>query len=218
MGMGISRFLPSGSSSSTTSGSSISASGAGGQSSGSESGDAANDASSRPDRELKCAHFILPHLAVVYPISSAAPPSSPGIREEKRGVEERERERRWRVVRGGSYPPLPPPSSYVLNSPCSPACASPRRDGVYNAASVVGYEGGITSARAEKDEKDGKENEKESEEDIWWSMQKVESFYKECCEGCEEEPVPEVIKAFQVSPRLIHCSASNAFLTRLKTN
>ncbi|GAW10066.1 leucine-rich repeat-containing protein 68-like [Lentinula edodes] len=41
---------------------------------------------------LKRAHFILPHMAVVYPISSSAPPRTPTTQMEKKAVENRERE------------------------------------------------------------------------------------------------------------------------------
>jgi protein phosphatase 1 regulatory subunit 37 len=100
---------------------------------------------SGPDDEtktLKRAHFILPEIAVVYPISSLNPPSVPGLKEEKRAIEEKELERRKRVVRGES----------------------------------------ISGNGA----------------DDWWSMDKVESFYRECCAGREEEPDPAVSTAFKV--------------------
>lgn len=32
----------------------------------------------------------------------------------------------------------------------------------------------------------------------WWSLDKVESFYRECCAGCEEEPDPTISAAFKV--------------------
>ncbi|KIY66992.1 RNI-like protein [Cylindrobasidium torrendii FP15055 ss-10] len=54
------------------------------------------------DTPLKRAHFILPSIATVYPISSYNPPSLPGLKEEKRAIETREMERRRRVVRGDS--------------------------------------------------------------------------------------------------------------------
>ncbi|KAI0300513.1 hypothetical protein B0F90DRAFT_1810386 [Multifurca ochricompacta] len=53
-------------------------------------------------RTLKRAHFILPELATVYPISAANPPSTPTLKEEKRSIEQREAERRRRVIRGNS--------------------------------------------------------------------------------------------------------------------
>jgi protein phosphatase 1 regulatory subunit 37 len=53
-------------------------------------------------RTLKRAHFILPQMATVYPITAANPPCSPAIKEEKKLVEEKERERRKRVVRRNS--------------------------------------------------------------------------------------------------------------------
>ncbi|KAJ7669822.1 hypothetical protein DFH06DRAFT_1267283 [Mycena polygramma] len=86
---------------------------------------------------LKRAHFILPEIAVVYPISALAPPSTPALRDEKRAIEERERERRRRVER---------------------------------------------------------------EEEEWWAMDKVESFYRECCEGCQEPPDKGITAAFKATP------------------
>lgn len=53
-------------------------------------------------RTLKRAHFILPQMATVYPITAANPPCSPAIKEEKKLVEEKEAERRKRVVRRSS--------------------------------------------------------------------------------------------------------------------
>ncbi|TFK36219.1 hypothetical protein BDQ12DRAFT_687045 [Crucibulum laeve] len=100
-------------------------------------------------KPLKRAHFILPQIAIVYPISSVNPPSTPTLKEEKRAIEDREAERRKRVLRGNSTGP------------------------------------GID----------------ETEE--WWSMDKVESFYRECCAGCEEEPDPAITVALK------HASPSN---------
>ncbi|CCM02426.1 uncharacterized protein FIBRA_04524 [Fibroporia radiculosa] len=85
---------------------------------------------------LKRAHFILPEMTTVYPISAANPPSTPALKEEKRSIEEREAERRRRVVRGNSQ---------------------------------------ISDVNA-------------NSQDVWWSLEKVESFYRECCEGREESP------------------------------
>lgn len=95
-------------------------------------------------KPLKRAHFILPQIAIVYPISSLNPPSTPTLKEEKRAIEDREAERRRKVVRG---------------SPNSP--------------------GGQQAGE-------------------WWSMDKVESFYRECCAGCEEEPDPAITVALKV--------------------
>jgi protein phosphatase 1 regulatory subunit 37 len=94
---------------------------------------------------LKRAHFILPQIATVYPISSVNPPSTPTLKEEKKAIEDKEAERRRRVVRGS------------------------------------GSTGSGTS---------------EAEE--WWSLDKVESFYRECCAGAEEEPDPAITFAFKV--------------------
>jgi protein phosphatase 1 regulatory subunit 37 len=101
-------------------------------------------ASADETKPLKRAHFILPQIATVYPISSVNPPSTPTLKEEKRAIEDREAERRKKVVRGNS------------NSP-----------------------GG-------------------QDVDEWWSMDKVESFYRECCAGCEEEPDPAITVALKV--------------------
>jgi protein phosphatase 1 regulatory subunit 37 len=84
-------------------------------------------------------------MSTVYPISSASPPYTPNIKEEKRGIEEREAERRKRIVRSNSF---------------------------------VGTV--------------------EKEEDGWWSLDKVETFYTECCAGREEPANPSVSAALQV--------------------
>jgi protein phosphatase 1 regulatory subunit 37 len=95
-------------------------------------------------KPLKRAHFILPQIAIVYPISSVNPPSTPTLKEEKRAIEDREAERRKRVVRGNALGP------------------------------------GVN----------------DTEE--WWSLDKVESFYRECCAGCDEDPDPAITAAFKV--------------------
>ncbi|KAH0828810.1 hypothetical protein J3R83DRAFT_3258 [Lanmaoa asiatica] len=77
------------------------------------------------NKPLKRAHFILPHLATVYPISTLNPPSSPSLKDEKRAIEEKETERRKRIVRGNSIGP--------------------------------------------------------NDTEEWWNLDKVESFYRECC-------------------------------------
>ena len=94
-------------------------------------------------RTLRRAHFILPELVTIYPISAANPPSTPTLKEEKRSIEQREAERRQRVVRGNSV-----------------------------------SQGG--------------------DPDDWWSLEKVESFYKECCASRDEPPAPEISAAFKV--------------------
>ncbi|KDQ23487.1 hypothetical protein PLEOSDRAFT_1098225 [Pleurotus ostreatus PC15] len=108
-------------------------------------------ASGDEEKPLKRAHFILPQISTVYPISSLNPPSTPTLKEEKRAIEEREAERRRRVVRGNS------------------------------------------------------EN-----TDDWWSLEKVESFYRECCAGCDEQPDPGISLAFkhgtQGNPRTVDFS------------
>ena len=101
---------------------------------------AANDEAST----LKRAHFILPEMTTVYPILAANPPSTPSLKEEKRSIEEREAERRRRIVRGS------------------------------NAS---------TDSRADDD---------------WWSIEKVEGFYRECSIGREETPDPAISAALKV--------------------
>lgn len=48
------------------------------------------------DQSLRRAHFIVPHLTTTYLISSAAPPSTPGLADAIRDIEDREAERRMR--------------------------------------------------------------------------------------------------------------------------
>ncbi|KAG5726140.1 Leucine-rich repeat-containing protein 68 [Termitomyces sp. T112] len=94
-------------------------------------------------KPLKRAHFILPEIAIVYPISSVNPPSTPALKEEKKAIEDREFERRRRVVRGN--------------------------------ASGSGFH----------------------DADDWWSLDKVESFYRECCVQCDEQPDLGITTAFK---------------------
>nr|GAT60426.1 predicted protein [Mycena chlorophos] len=110
-------------------------------------------------RVLRRAHFILPELAVVYPISSVAPPSTPQLREEKRAIEDRERERRRRVLRKNSM------SSMTAST---------------DSASI------LTAGSGGEEE--------------WWAMDKVESFYRECCEGCGETPDKGIAAALKNAP------------------
>ncbi|KAH9950799.1 RNI-like protein [Amylocystis lapponica] len=106
---------------------------------------------------LKRAHFILPEMTTVYPISAANPPSTPALKEEKRSIEEREAERRRRIVRGNSL---------------GPDSGSPAEE--------------------------------------WWSLDKVESFYRECCVGREEAPDTGISAAFKhaagTNPRTVDLS------------
>ena len=95
-------------------------------------------------KPLKRAHFILPQIATVYPISSINPPSTPTLKEEKKAIEDREAERRKRVVRGNS-----------------------------------------TGSGA-------------NETEDWWNLDKVESFYRECCASREELPDSAITAAFKV--------------------
>ncbi|KAG1787314.1 uncharacterized protein HD556DRAFT_1312778 [Suillus plorans] len=102
-------------------------------------------------KPLKRAHFILPQLVTVYPISSVNPPSTPTLKDEKRAIEEREAERRKRVVRGNSISP--------------------------------------------------------NETEEWWNLEKVESFYRECCASREEESDPAISAAFKGLPPPRHPSS-----------
>ncbi|KAJ8463748.1 hypothetical protein ONZ51_g10047 [Trametes cubensis] len=114
------------------------------------------DATKDEASTLKRAHFILPEMTTVYPIMATNPPSTPSLKEEKRTIEEREAERRRRILRGN-------PTGPDLNT-----------------------------------------------ENDWWSMDKVEAFYRECCTGREETPDPAISAAFKraanSSPRTVDLS------------
>ncbi|KAJ7751788.1 hypothetical protein DFH07DRAFT_1032273 [Mycena maculata] len=144
------------------------------------------------ERVLKRAHFILPEIAVVYPISSLAPPSTPTLRDEKRAIEERERERRRRVVRSNSLVSALSRSNSLLASPAlgNGNGSSPTNGSADNAsirsASAAGNGTGTGNGKGEEGE--------------WWAMDKVESFYRECCEGCQEPPDPGIMRAFKTTP------------------
>ncbi|KAJ7100977.1 hypothetical protein B0H15DRAFT_919984 [Mycena belliarum] len=131
-------------------------------SAGSRERDGKGEKEREEERVLKRAHFILPAIAVVYPISALAPPSTPTLRDEKRAIEERERERRRRVVRANSI------------------------NGSTDSASVRTGSTGAGSAGGDDGE--------------WWAMDKVGSFYHECCEGCQEPPDPGIAAAFKNTP------------------
>lgn len=114
---------------------------------------------------LKRAHFILPSLSTTYPIWSGNPPASPSLNQEKAEIEERERTRRARLVRGNSVSSL---RSLAQN--------------------------GNTHA------------------DNFWSLDRVEQFYKECCLG-REEPIDlrvvNAIKAAGAMPRTLDLSGTH---------
>lgn len=110
-----------------------------------QTGSQPNGTSNDDAKTLKRAHFILPEMTTIYPILAANPPSTPTLKEEKRSIEEREAERRKRIVRRNS---------------------------------LVAEPG--------------------TEEDTWWSLEQVESFYRECCAGREEQPDLGVSTAFLV--------------------
>lgn len=42
-----------------------------------------------------------------------------------------------------------------------------------------------------------------SESDSWWSTEKVEAFYRECCRGREEEPLSQISAALKVRNKFI---------------
>ncbi|KAE9392990.1 hypothetical protein BT96DRAFT_944249 [Gymnopus androsaceus JB14] len=140
-----------------------------------------------PDPALKRAHFILPHMAVVYPISSTAPPRTPTTQMEKRAIEERERERRRRVVSSESGIPESSPASSEV-TPIS-SITTEYRYGL-PAESRPSSNAGAAS---------------------WWSVDKVEAFYNECCAACDEVPDPAISRAL-----LQHSSSTS--LTTLSTN
>lgn len=105
---------------------------------------------------LKRAHFILPSLSTTYPIWSSNPPASPSLEHEKAEIEQREKARRARLVRGNS-----------VSSLRSTA---------------------LSTVSANED---------------FWSLDKVERFYKECALG-REEPIDlrviNAIKVYNTSP------------------
>ncbi|KIJ24330.1 hypothetical protein M422DRAFT_274922, partial [Sphaerobolus stellatus SS14] len=123
---------------------------------GTGSNNAGGASTDADDAVLKRAHFILPQMSTIYPISSANPPHTPNIKEEKRNIELKEAERRRRIVRSNSTGPL------------------------------------------------------DKEEDDWWGMDKVETFYTECCASREEAALPAVLKALRhagtTSPRSLDLS------------
>ncbi|KAJ6476681.1 hypothetical protein C8R47DRAFT_1178834 [Mycena vitilis] len=188
LGLGFGRFLPGdkgGDHSSSSSSSSAGGSGANGKDGASGNGRAGEGGGKEKEDEaakvLKRAHFILPEIAVVYPISALAPPSTPALRDEKRAIEERERERRRRVVRAGSYG----------NGGSS---ASPSRSSSLTPNGAVAGDG--VSVRTTG----SRETDRQREEEEWWAMDKVESFYRECCEGCQEPPDKGITAAFKATP------------------
>ncbi|KAK7051764.1 hypothetical protein R3P38DRAFT_3343862 [Favolaschia claudopus] len=114
-------------------------------------------------RVLKRAHFIFRR-------SRIAPPSTPSLKDEKRAIEDRERERRRRVVRANSTGSLTASMSTGSGDAAS----------VRTASSAGTKEGG--------------------DETEWWAMDKVESFYRECCEGCQEPPDKGITAALKNTP------------------
>ena len=55
-----------------------------------------------------------------------------------------------------------------------------------------------------------------AEPEEWWSMDKVDTFYRECCLGCEEEPDPAISAAFKVV--FFHSRLSTHILSRPSTH
>lgn len=109
------------------------------------------------EKPLKRAHFILPQIAIVYPISSLNPPSTPTLKDEKLAIELQEADRRRKIL-----------------------CGSPNP-----------LQG--------------------SEHEQFWSMDKVDSFYRECCLGCEELPDPAISAAFKVRSLISLCFQSVSY-------
>ncbi|KAJ7580302.1 hypothetical protein C8J56DRAFT_272227 [Mycena floridula] len=150
---------------------------------------------SRPDPTLKRAHFVLPSISVIYPISSSNPPSYPGVREEKRGWEERERRRRRRVLTspgshtssasvssGGGYTPTSAGAGQSISGQEAGA-------GLPNQAPIPNSAPGYFDIGKPREEP-------EEEEEEYWEPSKVESFYRECCAGIDETPDEGIRRAF----------------------
>ena len=120
---------------------------------------------------------------MVYPISSLNPPSTPQLKEEKKLIEDREKERRRKILRGsGSW------SSSVSGSGSG--------DGGSGGASGSPDDGTVAI----------------DDQECYWSMDRVESFYRECCAGCDEAPDSAISAAFKVrffSPVHIMIVSSN---------
>ncbi|EIN04586.1 hypothetical protein PUNSTDRAFT_47270 [Punctularia strigosozonata HHB-11173 SS5] len=152
----------------------------------SSTGAGTEDKEKEREKALKRAHFILPQLVTVYPISSSNPPSSPSIKEEKRNIEAREAQRRRRIVRGNSF-------TNGYGSPGGSARSS-MSGGSLSGKIGAGEAGSPVSNAAEAGSPES------WEEDEWWNMEKVESFYRECCQGREEQPNSGVSKAFKSAP------------------
>ena len=120
------------------------------------------------DKALKRAHFILPEIAVVYPISSLSPPSTPQLKEEKKLIEDREKERRRKILRGGGLSSSSVSGSGPGDGSSGGGSGSPGGSGVID------------------------------DQECYWSMDRVESFYRECCAGCDEAPDGAISAAFKV--------------------
>ena len=103
-------------------------------------------------------------------------------------IEERERERRKRVVRNYQ-------NRDRTDSPRTPSSASPNGDSSpsisssWNASgSGSGYGYGITSPSTSN-----------IPEEDWWTLDRVSTFYTECCLGCEEPPDPLILSALRAT-------------------
>lgn len=148
-----------------------------------------------PDPALKRAHFILPHIAVVYPISSTAPPRTPTTQLEKQAIEDRERERRRRVVSGDQPSGVPESSPLSLSETTT---TTPTVISVLDRNAEYRY--GLPSASSNA-----------GSSTTWWSVDKVEAFYNECCSAYNEPPDPAISQAL-----LRHITSSS--LTTLSTS
>ncbi|KAJ4478833.1 hypothetical protein C8J55DRAFT_606423 [Lentinula edodes] len=146
---------------------------------------------------LKRAHFILPHMAVVYPISSSAPPRTPTTQMEKKAVENRERERRRKVVSGDSTGSGGSAVSTTNQSESSGYTTPVNQDYRYGLSTdSLPTPIGVSGAG-------------------WWNMDKVGAFYKECCAASDELPDPAISKALL---RYSTSAAASTSLTTLSTN
>ncbi|KAJ4500181.1 hypothetical protein C8R41DRAFT_531304 [Lentinula lateritia] len=146
---------------------------------------------------LKRAHFILPHMAVVYPISSSAPPRTPTTQMEKKAVENRERERRRKVVSGDSTGSGGSAVS-ITNQSESSGYTTPVNEDYRYGLSTDSLPTPIGASGAG-----------------WWNMDKVGAFYKECCVASDELPDPAISKALL---RYSTSAAASTSLTTLSTN
>jgi protein phosphatase 1 regulatory subunit 37 len=160
-------------------------------------------------RTLKRAHFILPKLATVYPISAANPPHMPTTQEEKRVVEAREGERRRRVVRGNSVSQVGTPywnANLGVTGTNGRTSRSGSVSGSIRSANASGGGDGLGDEDSIPEGDESGHGDNEEEEADYWGMDKVESFYRECCESREDFPHPRISAALKVGHLSFHPS------------